>query len=487
MLPDELILFKLTPYLTLYDVVIFISTSKQTARMADKLLKQVTRVHVPNADKQFMRYLTVRCPNVTKLSMRCKTLLSNSVILEINKLPLTSFECIGYIPEDDDDVDHIPTFDDYDGSEPTFNLPSLKYLYLDAIGMYNFSNSPELTVIRVLHAISTHISNFRIFKKLEEVIIDDLHDNDWPNEELFELPISKIDLELSRRTDLMRRIPLKSLEVIIGRGKSSTFSSVILKDLKLRELKMPYICGLNSIIKDMPLETLILRKNSSNEGDSPLEHKSVKTLSIDVSSMELDNLEKLPNLEVLRLYNCLITYGGRVPSIKHLTLTKCNLPTIVQSMNLISLTIDGTKYPIKLCHLPKSLRTLIISNAHTDYNKFPHLPNLTKLHIAEHYLDSEHDSDSNSDSDSDIDKKGKHKIRDEAWRRMAESPIQDLRISSGSLNDSNVHYFAKTPINYLDIKYTSVTSVGLAKLRPLELRKLVIPTNIPMHHMFQLR
>ena len=93
--------------------------------------------------------------------------------------------------------------------------------------------------------------------------------------------------------------------------------------------------------------------------------------------------------------------------------------------------------------------------------------------------------DENSDRESDTDADGKHKIRDEAWRRMAESPIVDLRISCKSLNDSNIHYFAKTPINYLDIKHTRVTAVGLAKLRHLGLRKLSIPY-IPAHHLFQL-
>jgi D-alanyl-lipoteichoic acid acyltransferase DltB (MBOAT superfamily) len=132
MLPDELILFKLTPYLTLYDVVIFISTSKQTNKIADKLLKQVTSVHAPNANKQFMRHLTVKCPNVTKLSMRCKKFLSRSVILEINKLKLTSFECIGYTFEDEGDMNYLSKFDEYDDSDGSelFDLPNLTYLYM---------------------------------------------------------------------------------------------------------------------------------------------------------------------------------------------------------------------------------------------------------------------------------------------------------------------------------------------------------------------
>jgi hypothetical protein len=66
---------------------------------------------------------------------------------------------------------------------------------------------------------------------------------------------------------------------------------------------------------------------------------------------------------------------------------------------------------------------------------------------------------------------------------MAKSPIRDLKIAGASLCDNNIRYFARTPINYLNVKFTRVTAAGLMSLKGLPLRKLIIP-NIPAYQIF---
>jgi hypothetical protein len=95
MLPDAILVFHVAPYLTLYDVVIFISTCKRINRLP--LLKNVDAVVVPECNiLRFMRNLTIKCPNVTKLQMKIFEALSGDIVQEINQLPLVSFTCVRF-------------------------------------------------------------------------------------------------------------------------------------------------------------------------------------------------------------------------------------------------------------------------------------------------------------------------------------------------------------------------------------------------------
>ncbi len=474
MLLDTIILFHIAPFLTLGDVVIYMSTCKQINKLAGKLLNGVKCVTVPDTYiLRFMRRLTKKCPNVTNLSMRITVRLSSEIVKELNKLPLVSFECIKVnLSTEDEDNDVI-----YDGKD--LKLPELKKLYIS--DPYRFdSHSEKLSSLRMTKTGPWCYKTLRKYN-LKELIIDS-YDRDFPNEKLFYFPVAKIDMAFSKRLiDCANFEVLKSLRLTnIGKEYASHEVIQALKKLQLRELEMPYIKGIEKLILCMPLETLCIRHVygfNASAACPPLNNKTIKTLSIYDQNVDFVNLVGLPSLNTLILDHCNIGFTCILP-IKNLELLGCNnIPERIEELPIVSLIIRNTDDKVKM-HFPKSLQTLILSDLEGDYSNFPELPNLTKLHIEEMNHVFKNHADREIDSDDDLEL-----IPDEAFRIMAKSPIRDLKIAGASLCDRNVRYFAKTPINYLNIKFTRVTAAGLMALKGLPLRKLIIP-NIPAYQIF---
>lgn len=472
MLPDSIILFHIAPFLTLDDVVIYISTCKHISRLSTKLLSGMKCVTVPDTYiLRFMRKLTKKCPNVSKLRMRIFAQLSERIVRELNKLPLVSFECIRYDGNEDDTLI-------YEGKE--LKLPKLEYLYVSDLYRFN-PHSEKLSVIRV--AVTGHWNNamFRRYSKLRELIIDS-YEPDEPSKAMFDFPISKINMKFSKQLiSCVNPAVLKSLRLTYIDIKSKEIIPA-LEILQLHELDMPCIPNMNKIIAHMPLETLIIRKSYTPTGPilyPRLKNKTIKTLVFYNQDVDFGSLINLRNLNTLILHNCDVEINTILP-IKYLELNECHdIPERIAELPLLSLIIRNTDEKLKM-NFPRSLQTLILSDVEGDYSNWPELPYLTKLHIAEINCDFKDYDTVEICSDDEVEL-----IPDGAFRTMAKSPIRDLKIAGRSLCDSNVHYFANTPINYLNIKFTRVTAVGLMTLKGLPLRKLVIP-NIPAHHLFQL-
>jgi hypothetical protein len=251
---------------------------------------------------------------------------------------------------------------------------------------------------------------------------------------------------------------------------------------KLRELEIPDIDEVDEFIRDVPLHKLTLkgrRTKSAVTSASRLINKSIKELSLNSTFAKFSCLELL-NLDKLELINCAVTPDARLP-IRYLSLCGCELWNL--NMRLLSLHLEHIACQTNMKLLPTSLVTLIIKNVNGVYDEFPSLPKLTTLRLSTSCNCKEFDGE-DSESDDEEDKTIEISIPNEVWSRIAKSPIQDLTIASRLLDDTNIHYFAETPINYLDIKNTEVTIVGLASLKKLPLRKLVTP-DIPLHQVFQ--
>ncbi len=466
MLPTAIVLHNLSPYLTLYDVIVYIALCKQTNTLSSKLLHSVKYVEVKTNIERFMRRLTKKCPNITKLRI-CDANLTDAIITEVNKLPLTSLEFPG-----------CERFSD----QIMFNLPRLTSIYVSNAGDFDLIEPKNITSVHVQEFDSGDAECLREFKNLKEVLID--RANDTRMSLISKLPIRKINISANGIRHL-KNAELESLSISMGDGTSGHEIMAKLHKLnldKLRELEIPDIDEVDEFIRDIPLHKLALKgykTESAVTSASRLINKSIKELSLNGTFAKFSYL-KLPNLDKLELINCEVTPDAKLP-IRYLSLCGCELWNL--DMQLLSLHLEHIACPTNMKLLPTSLVTLIIKNVNGIYDEFPSLPKLTTLQLSTSCNCKEFDGE-DSESDDEVGKTIEISIQDEVWHRIAKSPIQDLHIESKSLNDTNIHYFAETPINYLDIENTEVTIVGLASLKKLPLRKLVTP-NIPLHQVFQ--
>ena len=465
MLPDAILVFHVAPYLTLYDVVIFISTCKRINRLP--LLKNVDAVVVPECNIiRFMRNLTIKCPNVTKLQMKIFEALSGDTVQEINQLPLVSFTCVR-CKRKTCDYENLNTIT----KDGEFNLPKLTYLHVNS---FQITNSPDLEDIR-LENVSGHtydLSKLSNLAKLKKVSIEGIRDNAELDIKLYKLPVSKIRMPFANKIEQFDAKTLKSLHISrISKLHSAIGVIQTLRKFQLRELSIPYIDRLNEVISSMPLEILIVR--GTGAGDIHLHHNSIRRLSVNVNGT-ID----MPNLVDLRLDTCVLK-NTELPSIKRLDITRCNLPEAVIGAQLTSLNMTYTLGQVQLRLLPVSLQKLVMRGVEADYTGFPLLPHLTKLHITEKYYEYEDYEDIER---TNYDYMYKRIIPDEVWRTIAQSPITNFKFAGASLHDGNIHYFAETPINYLNIKFTHITAAGMMTIKKLPLRQLLIP-KISAHHL----
>lgn len=481
-IPDAVILHHLLPYLSLYDVAIFVIICKKTANMNQILMKNVRQVDIsPGVNiVRFMKKLTQKCPNVNVLNIEYGKKIYDSVNNEINKLPLISFKYIR--------IDIISgTSDEYKKAKIyrfKLKIPSLKRIHTHTIDTYNLTSCDNLEVIHVMDANVNQYKQFSMFKKLKEIIIDDLTDNDHDNDysldsdnKFFDLPITSINVMVEHHgLNIVEKLQPKSLLLCDEYGLSQRKIFHTLQHIKLHSLSMNEIPNMNDLIRDMPLERLVLNRgiHGCMSGPNLLTKQTLRYLELSDTYVDFDCLGALCNLDTLVIHECeLRSYNIDVLPIRYLT-TDDSLPLEhIKNMNRL-LSLNITYYNSKsndLQYLPSSLITLKI-DTEMSFDTFPLLPNLTKLIILCSY-DNEYETST------------QHKqISDEGFRRIALCPITHLEISCNSLNDDNIHYLARMPLNYLDIEETNVTIVGLRQLKHLPLRKLIAP-EMQTHHLLQ--
>lgn len=490
-IPDAVILHNLAPYLSLHDLAVSIITCKHIASFSVRLMKNVAHVDVPSSQhiRRFIHTLVVKCPNIRSLNIEHNKELHSKSIEDINKLPLTSFKCIGF---------EYDSYEKYfnDSFRMEFELPHLTNIYIN-MNEYKFDKSEKLTHIRLTPIVSRKLYDLFKFKQLKDVILDELIDTEFEDSKICDLPISQINVKLTPgNIDNIAKLPLKAFEMTDHSSVMYDRSLDLIKQLKLHKLRISerHTTDLDKLIEGMPLEYLELSggKDYYPKKIFRLTNKSIKHLTYISRYVDFNCLRELTNLNTLRIEECdLLSYNIDILPIKELIIDKCLLLRCIANMKLTSLTIHNMHNLNGLCYLPVSLQSLIIGSHNCSYDGFPVLPNLKTLHIYNNnntygYDDSE-DEMSSDDEDAynthhKKDKRIKPVISDEVWRNISLCPIQDLKIKCNSLTDNNVHYLTRMPINYLDIRCTNVTSVGLAKLRHLPLRKLIAP-DVPTHHL----
>ncbi len=313
-----------------------------------------------------------------------------------------------------------------------FDLPLLKHLYVYNMKHDNFYRCQKIETIRVIE-VKMHDSAkaFLQFPNLKEITIDQR--------------ISYTQLEEFHMRHLLNNINIIAAHPFEFPRKIKILQTVVNSDM-------------NEWFKNLNIDTLMIRSLSGRKILPPLTNQHIKHLQITDITVDFSTVN-LP-LETLELYNCeCVSYLPRVRTLK--TDDSSLLRKITFNLSVLHL-YGNLDHPDDLQYLPRSLVQLFIDNSDANYNVFPLLPKLTILII-----------------------QGDPNISDEGWRRISACPISELYVSNIFLRDSNVHYLANMPLNYLDIHNTSVTSLGIAKLKKLPLRRFNAPYVSP-HHMLSL-
>lgn len=485
-IPEAILLHHLAPYLSLHDLAVSIITCRHIASFSVRLMKNVAHVDVPSSQhiRRFIHTLVVKCPNIRSLNIEHKKILHSKSIEDINKLPLTSFKCIGF---------EYDSYEKYfnDSFRMEFELPHLTHIYIN-MNEYKFDKSEKLTHIHLTPIVSRKLHFLFKFKQLKDVILDELIDKkDFGHSKICDLPISQINVTLTpNNIDYIAKLPLKAFELTDTNDVMYNRSLDLIKQLKLHDLRISERhIDLDKLIEGMPLECLELSGGVGYSAGkvSRLTNKSIKYLTYISCYVDFNCLRELTNLTRLKIEECeLLSHNIDILPIKELVIDKCLPLQYIADMKLTSLIMHDMHNLNGLCYLPTSLQSLIIGSHNCSYDGFPVLPNLKTLHIYNNnntygYDDSE-DEMSSDDEDAYNTRSKKPVISDEVWHNISLCPIQDLKIKCNSLTDDNVHYLARMQINYLDIRCTNVTSAGLAKLRHLPLRKLIAP-DVPTHHL----
>lgn len=487
---DAVILHHLSPFLIIQDIAIFALVCKKISNLMQAMMKNVKRVEISrdvNID-QFMQHLTQKCPNVTDLNIGHDDLLSGEVIHEINKLPLVSLKCIRR-----DKYADINSFSTTGAVQ--FNIPSLTKIYVNSMYSFNLKKCKNIETVRVKLLGSDHLESMSGVKKCKEVMVDFiLNDDDGEfNYSTLNVPLSACNVPLTRQSvkQLERLQPtLKSLAIsMISHHVRKDTIKELFQPMKLHRLSIPNIKNIDTLIQDMPIDTLELYRSDTNMHSPRLSKTTITNLYLVNIPVNFNNISKLANLTTMMIDECkMLSNNMDILPIKHLIVDESLPLEYIKNMtSLLSLSLRGIHDVHDLQYLPQSLTSLTITNVAVSYDNFPLLPKLTTLKIVDYYNDND-DSDDDNFTSNNITKKAiciESKISDEGLRCISLCPIRHLTISDSSLCDNNVHYLTRMPLNYLDIRGTKVTITGLRQLKHLPLRKLLAP-KMQTHHLLQL-
>lgn len=436
---DDILIHKIQPLLTIYDIIEVGYVSRKFAKLSIEMLQCVSTVVVKN--NMSFSELSRICPRIKHIDLEQYgynissdglDVLSNMKLESINMADTMSYSHTNHIfPY----VKHLKKVKLY--RDISSNFPALEILTLH--------NLPDETALESLKQIKT----------LKQIIIDDLIPES-KKRFVYELPVSSIHTDVTDLIDIAH-LPLTDLDII----NDYCLNIHLLTKLQLRSLSVNFELDPHLLSK-LQLRSFAL----FHERMIPINVPTLKSLSL--SKVDMQNhfncLAQLSGLNRLIIHECKFQPEHMKDliglPIKYMHITSCTVDSeTIQKLPLIELRMDNCTFndtPI----YPNSLKTLIINiNRLIASQEIP----LTLTSLS-------------------IDSRRRYYLPTDMMQRIGQNKhLSTLTIYGYDINDHDMRHLEHLEINYLTLKSTSLTINGIRYIKNMPLRKLDIDYIKPLH------
>lgn len=436
---DDILIHKIQPLLTIYDIIEVGYVSRKFAKLSIEMLQCVSTVVVKN--NMSFSELSRICPRIKHIDLEQYgynissdglDVLSNMKLESMNMADTMSYSHTNHIfPY----VKHLKKVKLY--RDISSNFPALEILTLH--------NLPDETALESLKQIKT----------LKQIIIDDLIPES-KKRFVYELPVSSIHTDVTDLIDIAH-LPLTDLDII----NDYCLNIHLLTKLQLRSLSV------NFELDPHLLSKLNLRSFALfHERMIPINVPTLKSLSL--SKVDMQNhfncLSQLSGLNRLIIHECKFQPEHMKDliglHIKYLHITSGTVDSeTIQKLPLIELRMDNCTFN-DIPMYTNSLKTLIINtNRLIASQEIP----LTLTSLS-------------------IDSRRRYYLPTDMMQRIGQNKhLSTLMIYGYDINDDDMRYLEHLEINYLTLKSTSLTINGIRYIKNMPLRKLDIDYIKPLH------